>query len=1466
MHPIKLGIILFLVLPTSLHSQVLPEEEEAPLALWDWTVGDQEVNLQVKGSWEVNALGGTGFGITSDGLTAPASFPGLTLGWIFTQVPILTLELWLEKKYFFQLNYQGKLETSTFLLGYQGLPGENLRWIKGGTAPFTIPTYADWGIGVSNPGNLQGALGWDGDFSRHDFLVRYETAGKETQTYRGKRESISYRWDLEDWSKEIMYSLPKKNLQGLLILAEDQGGIRPLNPGEAVWNLQEGTITPLNWKAQKFYVTYLGLNAIDFPPGTILTTPLGYTQQFYVIDRQKSLEVLENNNIYTPGTTILPEGEAQVKLVYKNTGEEVSGPWQFIWDSKKRVLRVLGGTDNRHPFEGLYPNLYTSTPPNSENMNHQILLEVISDKEGFNLSPQVKKETLEVTRNGQRVFDYKLDPSTGILDFPNPIFPQDEITITYEVTTGGFSRILGAQGNRFLFSETSWIDTAFWLRWNWDQGSYTTAASQRPGKGNFSLQHIFSETKDNPSINSRLTLLASGGVEDATGLLRWQDMEGSGFPSPLSQRLVRPGAIPGNFDLTTLGLVGYSPPGMNNRGELLYRNLISTDISGYQTLASFDSALPSAPYEEGSFTGPYLAGGFQENKKNLLVLDYRLSGGQWVAAQNYLGEGKSIDYTGVTKISFRRIFAGPVPSNLKIFFQIGEMGEDWDSSGKIEAPQWDPRGLPFHDGRINLVIPTQEYSQQTKDWELKGWLRSESENQVTWEIPQPGNSWDIPWSVSLTEAERKLLKTTNSYRIIILSPLGEPPTEGTYLMEAPLFEGTTFGASGVQIREGADPQSSWGESAPELESLLGAGGGKALETLWTQTTWDARRFNEPIPLKAYRYFGFFVKNPDVQDVTAQIFLGDSRDLGWSADLFIPGNGKWQYFRLNLETGEIQQNGIITSPATSSGIPLNYSQLRLSKNTGPATGKLFWDEFHFQESLFTYGIQGFWNGSYILPLPEFIKARLSWSGETASDGSGAFNPTVLTSSGPFSLSADGYFSKSAEGRVNLQGGYKAGFNSGPLALTQEFSDRGWKKEEISFTGILGVINSQSKMESFFSSTETRQVFTTLLKGIFLDTGSASLDIALGQKSAPPSFWSTPFLTQWMESWQYSWFDDHLPQNRNIQGSTLLIIPWDSLMITTGYTTGLKLGNLLNSYDGSFRFLLEWKEPEISRPVWSASLGWNRNWTTTESLKIISSWVDLTGEVLAKTRDSWEIMGWVPGKEWFSDSLDLPARANSEDLASTLTFKVQRPRLLTWTDFLPGSWESRLHRQIHLEGQGFQTWFLQSSLSTEAPNLFGSKGFIPLFSWYTTDLWRYTLELKNQVTADNKLTQEYGFAPEFQLWDTHGSWGMKSQGTWGSSSWGYKTTGYREWFWYTPGDWKFPYISPTRNYRPKMIQRLSATFTGLESRLLSSALGEFASTWEFTPQGSLLGALKWGHLWRQDLYSTILEVSVKFKLTF
>ncbi|MCK4543263.1 MAG: hypothetical protein KAU17_13605, partial [Spirochaetales bacterium] len=219
-------LVFFLIAGGALHSQdiILPEDE-AKEALFETRLGDAEVDLYLEGSWNLSLTGGYGFLYDSLSETfSPSVFPGMSSGFLFSQVPDLTISLYLMERYFFEASILDDYEQNTYLLGYNGKPGEFLQRVRIGNTDIGAGTYGFLQVPEASTSALGGTVKFGNSSSTYEGLIRFDPAAPAKVSYLGDRLVKEYHYASTDYQRGRFFILPDRDLEGLKVYVEDDAG------------------------------------------------------------------------------------------------------------------------------------------------------------------------------------------------------------------------------------------------------------------------------------------------------------------------------------------------------------------------------------------------------------------------------------------------------------------------------------------------------------------------------------------------------------------------------------------------------------------------------------------------------------------------------------------------------------------------------------------------------------------------------------------------------------------------------------------------------------------------------------------------------------------------------------------------------------------------------------------------------------------------------------------------------------------------------------------------------------------------------------------------------------------------------------------------------------------------------------------------------------------------------------------
>jgi hypothetical protein len=391
----------------------IPPGQEAPEALFQAQIGDASVDFFISGAWQASLYGSIGILVGPDGrVEFPSSFPGLEAGPMFSQVPDLTLSVWLMERFFLEASVVGDFlqekysyfDQNYFLLGYRGQEEELLQHLLIGNHNLGIDPYPF--VSVPEPGSSSlGAEGLlVGPRSRHQLLLRFDNDETGSLTYIGSNLVTEEEIELSGYLRGRFFKLPDAGVSGVEVYLEDPAGsyvdderrhYRLATAADGTLDTVEGTVS-LVGPATGSVLVYYTKGGAEVGDGTLGAGALAGRQEVSkVIDllqpavdfhwtmgttylgedmdgRQVTVGGKTCLRLYRPGEfspfeilgayalgALVPEdpGKFRAAVVRKADGLEESGDLRIRAAPGTQYLSVYYGPALRDSFRNLYPFL-----------------------------------------------------------------------------------------------------------------------------------------------------------------------------------------------------------------------------------------------------------------------------------------------------------------------------------------------------------------------------------------------------------------------------------------------------------------------------------------------------------------------------------------------------------------------------------------------------------------------------------------------------------------------------------------------------------------------------------------------------------------------------------------------------------------------------------------------------------------------------------------------------------------------------------------------------------------------------------------------------------------------------------------------------------------------------------------------------------------------------------------------------
>jgi len=906
-------IILFILLlmltafvfseePGELNEEVNIEElrkrilGEPPKEIMDFSLGDSGVSLFMTGSWMGALQGNAGFSTSALG----TKFASPQTPLLFTQEADLTMSLWMNKRWFVEASFLDDSEKNTYRAGYQGLPGEFIKYAGVGNTGLDFPSFPYLDLGGDSPSSFgfYGRMG-SGGIDVHT-LFRYDAASRDEKVFLGGRERTFNYIELSNSVRGVSFVLPDWDIDSeIIVYIEDEKGslrdsdgrrwrlaaaseyaagktqgllelnIRPegmvaVSYSKGVsrpWNVSMGSYSGGSgflFEVQKWFGSGISLSNYPSP------REISIGGIFALVIREPGIfSPFERRNRYEPPSSLSEEAA----LVRLSSGAAVSGyrlvpldisaasadiPLYVAAVSKRNIYELLPETsglnqrspETRWPLAKEYPEVYL---PGSRVFSGDACLKFTNygGAGSFQIGADVVPGSIQVWRGGIMDANFSYNQSTGEVALKGPAGANELIRITFlkrsaETRLGSIASGIGAvyqkEGSPFS------AQAAVGVRWNMTDSSFSEEGTSSPGTVGLSAKTAW----DFDNLKAQVTAGAALDQNDTTGLYRAAGMEG--YETLLS--------LPPETSFLSNPPSGFSA---FNRADLLYRNYYNNTVIGSALMPIDWNGAVIVP----SLNKPYPVKDPQIKDAQSLAMEFTLNGTEkWTGFQVPLDyEAEIISRAGEIEIPYRLYgFKQNILSDFKLIVQIGSL------SGKDFA----------YNENTALVWEKQLFS-------------------------SGGTAFDNSLRIArfvITETERVLLADAKYLRVIAaLDGVGEEVT-GVVILSPPIvrgapfrpviFDGSTVSGTGgfssvrnrVTVLETADGgnllEAAYGDIIKRLHTTDGTQ--RILRIAWESmepgiSAGIDGRMGE-LPLADYRALSFFVKGPANKNGTLNFFTAE----------------------------------------------------------------------------------------------------------------------------------------------------------------------------------------------------------------------------------------------------------------------------------------------------------------------------------------------------------------------------------------------------------------------------------------------------------------------------------------------------------------------------------------------------------------------------------------------------------------
>ncbi len=226
-----LAILLLLHYTLSAEEFIGPEEE-APEALFEFEVGDAEVDFYLAGTWRASLFGSAGLLVYPDGSVVMSPFPGLEVDRLFQQVPDLTFSVWLLNRFFLEASLIGDFfegdysyfDQNYILMGYIGAEDEFLKRVLIGNRDVGIDPYPFIDVPEAGLSSLGAMAEMGTETTNHQLLLRYDNNEPGDLTFIGKNLVSEQVLPLSSYARGRFFKLPDANVDNLKVYIQDPEG------------------------------------------------------------------------------------------------------------------------------------------------------------------------------------------------------------------------------------------------------------------------------------------------------------------------------------------------------------------------------------------------------------------------------------------------------------------------------------------------------------------------------------------------------------------------------------------------------------------------------------------------------------------------------------------------------------------------------------------------------------------------------------------------------------------------------------------------------------------------------------------------------------------------------------------------------------------------------------------------------------------------------------------------------------------------------------------------------------------------------------------------------------------------------------------------------------------------------------------------------------------------------------------
>ncbi len=502
-----------------------------------------------------------------------------------------------------------------------------------------------------------------------------------------------------------------------------------------------------------------------------------------------------------------------IRILPGSAADPLSQPWKIRYP----LLDMAGSEIGRYYGPGEIP--YASS------INRFRLSAISEENSGIRIDESMVPGSLQVFINGQTSDDFSID--NGEVVFSRPVSDLDDITLLYrslEEGAGG-GTIVAGQGNRMSIGDFGNLDIAVAGSIATEPGEFSRSPGENPGYVQLSTSYAYN------NANLDLTIEAGAGLFSADTRLEFRPLyDGVDDWSPaMPFPGVLPSALPNGQALETAsgGLI----PAANisnlggRRGSLRFRDYRS-DFRGFLLTRDAFSSEPDL-VEQAAGPYPILASTDDPVSGAVAALEFDLSAGSWSGYQYSPGDPPGLIQGLELYILAEEVSAGP----LQLALEFGALSEDSDGDNVLDS-QASPEDLGYvlslDSGDLIAGYPGREYRENwepvSEDINGDGILnRANRAANITRYLGQIDTASDVwqKYEIQFSDLEISRVPELPSLRLVLYS---DAASQGRILVSRASFTRTPLSVNGAggRVRETANSsyEVRWDSRPGEAATLL----------------------------------------------------------------------------------------------------------------------------------------------------------------------------------------------------------------------------------------------------------------------------------------------------------------------------------------------------------------------------------------------------------------------------------------------------------------------------------------------------------------------------------------------------------------------------------------------------------------------------------------------------------------------